>query len=172
MLHPHALEHVLRAVPADVWRNLWFEDGTVPLRSASKALRRVVDGMVPRLPASARMSHAWWFSHAGLPSAAKWGVVLQRIVALAQLTSLTKLELLCTSRAVGLITVFNLCPDLRHLSISSVGRLGPIGTAVVAQGLQTCTALRHLQVALPLPAMQKSRTNTHRLTNPHAEQQN
>ena len=38
MLHPQALEHVLSAIPADVWGKHWAECSTVPLRCASKAM--------------------------------------------------------------------------------------------------------------------------------------
>lgn len=146
MLHPHALEHVLSAIPADVWAKLWFAESTTRLRSASKALRLVVDGMLPQLPASARMSDTWWFSDARLPGRDKWAVVLDRVLALAARSSVTRLELLCTSQAIGLHAVLERCPQLQHLSISSVGRLGCVGTAVIARGLTACTALTHLNL--------------------------
>lgn len=144
MLHPQALQKAFNDVPNDVWRDVFRKCGcehAPMLRRVCKGMQTVVDAML--LPAAVRMCPVYWYKE---PAA--HATSLQRLGAVARRTTVTTLALLCCEPTVhGLRRVLELCPHLQRLAVASRDSLGPVGTAIIAQGLGHATALAHLQLS-------------------------
>jgi len=150
MLHHEALQLVLSRIPADVWDKHWPATHTRMLRQACRALQLLVDGLLlpqaMRLPTAVRVSKKWWLSYSAMQSPAKWLFLVNQLSPIAASSNVTELDLRCGSHVFGLNPILHGCPRLQSFSLQSNGNLGPIGTAVLAEALQPCTALTHLHL--------------------------
>jgi Ran GTPase-activating protein (RanGAP) involved in mRNA processing and transport len=102
-----------------------------------------------RLPDAAR-KRDWWLRYTGLPSLKKWAFALEALHRRAASATLTNIALHCNSQCSALVPFFevhaHLHQTLQNFSIASNGNLGPLGAAVVARALASCTAITDLDL--------------------------